>query len=54
MSRYSKFFVAAAGVLGVLASVLSDGVVAPEEYETVAVAVATAVGVFFVRNKPAA
>jgi len=49
MSKYRKFFAALGGLLAVGASVLSDGVVAPEEYE---VLVAAAVSAFFVWRLP--
>lgn len=51
MKRYRKFFVALGGFLAVASSVLSDGVVAPTEYETVVFALATALGVFWAKNE---
>lgn len=53
MSKYRKALVALAGFLAVFSSVLSDGVIAPDEYETALVALATAVSVYFVPNKTA-
>ncbi|MBA2708272.1 MAG: hypothetical protein H0U59_10775 [Gemmatimonadaceae bacterium] len=54
MARYSKFVVAVVGFLAVVATVLADGIVAPDEYETILFAVATAVGVFLIPNTPPA
>lgn len=50
MSKYRKFLVALGGLFGVAASVLADGIVAPDEYETVGFALVSAVFVFLVRN----
>lgn len=50
MSKYRKFFVALGGFFTVLASVLSDGVVAPDEYEVVGLAALSAFFVWLVPN----
>lgn len=52
MSQYRKFFVALGGFLAVVASVLSDGVVAPDEYEVVALGALSAFFVWRVPNAP--
>ena len=52
MSPYRKAVVAAAGFLGVLATVLSDGSVSGEEALSLGVAFVAAVGVFFAKNEP--
>lgn len=54
MGKYAKALIAASGFLAVLASVTADGVIVADEYETVAIAAVTAVGVFLKRNKPSA
>lgn len=53
MAAYSKFFVALAGFLGVVATVLSDGSVSGDEAVAVGVAAVTAAGVYFKANQPA-
>jgi len=54
MSQYSKFIVAIAGFLGVLASVGADGQVTSAEAGAIVTAAIAAAGVFAVKNKPAA
>lgn len=53
MSKIRKALVAAAGVLAVLAQVLSDGSVDGTEAGLLATAVITAVGVYLAPNKAA-
>lgn len=53
MSKYRKALVALAGFLAVFASVLSDGAILPDEYESVLVALGTAVSVYLVPNEAA-
>lgn len=53
MSKFNKALVASGGVFTVLGSVTADGVVDAGDAVTVALAVVTAIGVFFVPNKKA-
>lgn len=53
MSAYSKFIVALAGFLGVLASVGADGQITSAEAGATVTAAITAAAVFQVKNKPA-
>lgn len=53
MSKYSKFLVAVGGVLAILASALTDGVVTSAETESVVLAAVSAAFVFLVPNKTA-
>ena len=51
MKKYSKAFVAASGVLLVLANVLSDGAISADDGLQVLVALGVALGVYRVPNK---
>jgi len=51
LSKYRKAVAATAGVFTVLGSVLADGALSFEDGSAVALAVVTAVGVYFVPNK---
>lgn len=52
MKAYSKFLAACAGATAVVAQAVADGQVDPAEWGLIATAVATAVGVWAVRNVP--
>lgn len=54
MKRYAKALVVVAAVLAAIAKALSDGSVSAEDITVIVGAVVTALGVFFVPNKPAA
>lgn len=51
MTKYSKALVALGAVIAAVAAALADGAVSTQEWGQIAVAVAAAVGVFFVPNK---
>lgn len=53
-AKYRKFYVAAAGVALVAGKVLADGHIDTAEWGEIAIAVATALGVVAVPNKPEA
>lgn len=53
-AKYRKFWVAAAGLAAVAAKVFADGHVDTAEWGEIAIALATAVGVVAVPNKPEA
>lgn len=53
MQRFNKFFVAAAGVVALIADAMVDGVFTSQETETIALAIVSAIFVFLVPNKPA-
>lgn len=54
MSRYSKFLVAFAGVVAIIASAQADGVFTSQETESIVLAAVSAVFVFLVPNRPPA
>jgi uncharacterized membrane protein YebE (DUF533 family) len=54
LAKYRKTIVAVLGVAGVVAKAYADGHIDPAEYGEIAIAVATALGVWAVRNKPEA
>ncbi len=51
MSRYSKFLVAAAGVVALVADAMADGLFTSQETEGIIIAAVSALFVFLVPNK---
>ena len=51
-AKYRKFWITAAAVAAVVAKTLADGHIDPAEWGEIAIAVATALGVVTVPNKP--
>ncbi len=52
MQKYTKFIVALAAALGVLAAALADGAVSPTEWVQIALAFVGALGVYQLPNTP--
>ena len=53
MSLYRKALIAAAGVVGLIASAMADGIFTGQETESIALAAVSAIFVYLVPNKPA-